>query len=724
MKLIRPFLSVLFAFGLTCSVFSQSEDWLHLPKGFLCRDIAESAHHLWIADYSGLTRINRETHSKKHWSKTNSPFDKNAIDRVLVNNKDNFWVWPHSQSFFHFDNDKWQRFDVSNSPLSDTYKPACLDKDGMLWVADTTLFFYDGKDWQSVNYDFSEYKFYTYGIESGKNGTLWLTTNKGLYSYAGGSWQRFHYHDDIIDHGNVDAIQIDEEGRPWLLHKKGLYYLDNGAIKRLHATPDELTQGYTSFSARNETDVWLGTAHINTAPRIPEESGAYHFDGKEWKHYSHENSGLGLQEVLRVHIDKDDNVWFGGNPLPGQINTFTKKSSNGWQSYIHTTAQIPCATVQRVRFYNNGAVIHSRKTLGNYRGAGSEGLTIFSKGKWQQVPLPIETIFGFTVNPQGDIYARTRDTLRIYKSVQAEKVSFTEMRVGLDEYCDDVLLDSNGNIWMDYVSGSISSTNTYNLAKYDGEKWQTYDDDFPESFFLHLKKDHKNKLWATNHLGIYSLEKEGFQLVQVYPENFPGYDVPFCVDINQHLWFPANHEGDIFEFDGDEWILHENLFDENGFRYDINSDSKGNIWLKSQNRGLYKFDGKDWIYFNAENAPLPANNLDIDADNHIWMTNSAGILIYREGGVSVDLFETEKTVELLVYPNPFSSQIHINLPQTHSDIHLEMRNINGQLLLTKSYKSSSELHLEVGQLSAGIYLLSISTAEGKKYKTKLICHGE
>ncbi|MEZ4725055.1 MAG: T9SS type A sorting domain-containing protein [Candidatus Kapaibacterium sp.] len=59
--------------------------------------------------------------------------------------------------------------------------------------------------------------------------------------------------------------------------------------------------------------------------------------------------------------------------------------------------------------------------------------------------------------------------------------------------------------------------------------------------------------------------------------------------------------------------------------YDLDLDSRGNLWLASLS-GLIKFDGEDWTVFDSSNSDLPQNNLysvEIDKEDNIWIGYSS-----------------------------------------------------------------------------------------------------
>lgn len=65
---------------------------------------------------------------------------------------------------------------------------------------------------------------------------------------------------------------------------------------------------------------------------------------------------------------------------------------------------------------------------------------------------------------------------------------------------------------------------------------------------------------------------------------------------------------------------------------DIVVDSNNIKWIGTRDKGLCKFDGKNWSYFNNENSPLLNNNINdlaIDRFNRLWIATATGLQVYN-----------------------------------------------------------------------------------------------
>lgn len=78
------------------------------------------------------------------------------------------------------------------------------------------------------------------------------------------------------------------------------------------------------------------------------------------------------------------------------------------------------------------------------------------------------------------------------------------------------------------------------------------------------------------------------------------------------------------------------------------------------------------------------------------------------------------TLNVRVYPNPFSKNITLQFGNdTHDDVSVIIMDILGRTVFKKTFKGSSEIDFDPGDVSPGQVIIKISTPQ-KQYVTKLI----
>ena len=77
--------------------------------------------------------------------------------------------------------------------------------------------------------------------------------------------------------------------------------------------------------------------------------------------------------------------------------------------------------------------------------------------------------------------------------------------------------------------------------------------------------------------------------------------------------------------------------------------------------------------------------------------------------------------EILIYPNPTTGLLHINMGDKYSgkELHILLTNMRGQIVITKKVNNESEFSLDLSRLSKGMYYLNIRNSESA-ISTKII----
>ncbi len=198
----------------------------------------------------------------------------------------------------------------------------------------------------------------------------------------------------------------------------------------------------------------------------------------------------------------------------------------------------------------------------------------------------------------------------------------------------------------------------------------------------------------------------------------------------------------------------------NGDAYLVKTDSNGNLlWSKTYGDvgkeagytviqtigGDYVIAGVTWIsggvyliktdsvgYVGCyENNPSTiASNPNIHYNNrsfvlgHINATSTPATVV-NSGGVEYTLCVTgideigKLETPFTLYPNPTSGIIEVDLGQTFEAVDITIRNTLGQIVLTKNYRLTRLLRLELNR-AAGVYFVEIQTNSGKSSIWKVI----
>ncbi len=158
-----------------------------------------------------------------------------------------------------------------------------------------------------------------------------------------------------------------------------------------------------------------------------------------------------------------------------------------------------------------------------------------------------------------------------------------------------------------------------------------------------LLKDSKQNLWfGTHYLGVCKYSGESFKWYMDKGLKGPAVRALF-EDSKGNIWIGNNGEG-LYRISNDSLI---NITKENGLGntsfqethrlknqiktmarvFTINEDNMGNIWIGTEDSGVWKYDGKVFINYSTEDG-LPSNSI-----NTIYKNNKGEILVglYGEG---------------------------------------------------------------------------------------------
>jgi len=103
-------------------------------------------------------------------------------------------------------------------------------------------------------------------------------------------------------------------------------------------------------------------------------------------------------------------------------------------------------------------------------------------------------------------------------------------------------------------------------------------------------------------------------------------------------------------------------------------------------------------------------------DSYMIRVDSLGCLI---PGCSVGITEFEDLTDLLVYPNPTSSDLSIQLPNTDTWI-VRIFNSNGQLVSTEKINQSNFIQLNFQNLNTGLYTVHTMNSAGRVYSEMVV----
>jgi ligand-binding sensor domain-containing protein len=139
-----------------------------------------------------------------------------------------------------------------------------------------------------------------HNITEDSKGSIWLSTNAGLFSYVEGSL--IHVSEMAgIETNFVNEIFEDTSGEIWVSTKQGLYKLQGNKSINITGDKIEIGKGIGSIAEDKDGKIWF----------VSNQHYLYTFDGNELIEFqkSEENKG---PVVFQIYKDQDDRLWFVG----------------------------------------------------------------------------------------------------------------------------------------------------------------------------------------------------------------------------------------------------------------------------------------------------------------------------------------------------------------------------------------------------------------------------
>jgi hypothetical protein len=103
-------------------------------------------------------------------------------------------------------------------------------------------------------------------------------------------------------------------------------------------------------------------------------------------------------------------------------------------------------------------------------------------------------------------------------------------------------------------------------------------------------------------------------------------------------------------------------------------------------------------------------------DSYMIRVDSLGCLI---PGCSVGITEFKDLTDLLVYPNPTSSNLTVQLPN-NDNWTVRLYNMNGQLVSTEKVNQSSFIQLNIQNMNTGLYTVQAMNSAGRVYSEMVV----
>jgi ligand-binding sensor domain-containing protein len=384
--------------------------------------------------------------------------------------------------------------------------------------------------------------------------------------------------------------------------------------------------------------------------------------------------------------------------------TFSGAMAQSWDVINTSNSALPFNSVKSLSIDSRGWIWATNDSTGNY-----SHISWFEGSNWNNYQTS-DKILDVASDSKGNVSFSTsaKEIIQYSDGRWYTKGSILLVSSKIDLlYCD-----KQNNLWLG-KSGSYNA-----LLKSDASgmtEFSSSNSGFPAAT-VNCIQNIGNSLWiGTKSHGLINFTNNIFTAYNHSNSLLPDQSISALAQQNDTLWIICGNKLMSYK----EQFKSVYQFPDNMKVIDMQIDKRGNFWILS-NLGLLKFNGKEYIVFNASNSPLPAGNLTsfvIDKFNNIWIgTNGSGIIRLME----IRSLGTENEIakiELSAYPNPIGSELNLNftMPQT-GNAFIDLVNLEGKTMLTKNlgtvHQGAASYIINLPELQKGTYLMRITTPFG------------
>lgn len=453
-------------------------------------------------------------------------------------------------------------------------------------------------------------------IEKAPDGSLWLgSENAGLFNLKDGEWT--HYYEGIIIEKNryISNLEILPNGDVWFFVNAGNDYqnrllrIRNGEVKEFYNLPNE----QTAFHAADENTIYLTYNHVIAKYDV--------LIGDVVEYYHSSNSIITMADNFRdILTDKNGVLILPSKERVLQLKdgVISEISNIGLWTYRSFSDDIGNIYFQPYLDELNDIV------LMKYDG---ENVTYIKREDLGPYPVD-DTPRIYAADSEGNLIGSLYDDNSEYYLYEYDGSIWNPIQsqiYPIQNYSqDNVQADCDGNLWFNKRHGVA--------VRYTDGTWQDFRvEEASNRYFKYsnMAVDPTTcDVWFANNSNGGGTSTPGIIRIKngnvteflhgydnIYGITAPGENKVYFYSIKLGFGYIENNEVVFI----DEFEQYESI-------YDIEKDSKGNIYLAARNFGLIKYNGESFAYLGSGDGNDMVYQVMVDNDDFIWVTTGTGLM--------------------------------------------------------------------------------------------------
>ena len=176
------------------------------------------------------------------------------------------------------------------------------------------------------------------------------------------------------------------------------------------------------------------------------------------------------------------------------------------------------------------------------------------------------------------------------------------------------------------------------------KEFNTSNSYLPSDIIRCLEIDNKNNIWIGTDEGLVFYDEYKWTIYNTTNSKIPKNQIWSLACVGDTVWVGLTDNGGLAKYDGNNWKIYNSdntPFPSNPDEIEltittIKIDSKHNIWVGTNNYGLYKFDKKNWTtYYPKYETPISSPSIraiDIGEDDVVWIGHAEAMGVDKFDG--------------------------------------------------------------------------------------------
>lgn len=466
-------------------------------------------------------------------------------------------------------------------------------------------------------------------LHTGKDGTLWIGTPKGLLWYKNGVFSRPK---GPLDEESISSLYSDEQGNMWVGSQAGLHcYRPDGTWERVADTYFEPSANLVQKFARSE-----GMLRSPSGDLLVAGNGLFRLHEGDLTKFSIADCSASFSQSRALACDDTGGIWIGTG-----TGLYYWKGTE-FRSY-GTRDGLPASVVRSL-------LIDRDK---NVWVGTANGLARFREGKFQPVLIAgVETlshVLSMVEDREGNLWVGTDNGL--YRLNDIKVINFGQ-REGLRAKAAFTVLEAtDGTKWIGTFGGGLSHLTA------DGITTLTAEDGLLDDSVISLAEDKTGGLWIGYNLKYLSYLKGGKFTHYATQEGVTNRVRAVGIDAQGSCWIIDNH-------------TLKQLVDGRFKEVNVGGvaepkilciDSKGGVNIAGMESIAHGEEGQWTVYPKPTASLSEPETIFVDSSGDIWVGHNDRLLL-REHQGSVQSFSLPEVMGPLTYGGfEYNGEIWINM---------------------------------------------------------------